>query len=262
VDILNHNVHRLSLADGSKKSWTFDTEVTSIVARERGGFVGTIRDGFAFIDLESSTYEPITLPEAHLTGNRFNDAKVDGNGRFWGGSMDDTGQNRESGSLYRLDPDLHAHKIDDTYIINNGPAFNNDNKIMYHTDSVKKVVYAFNLNPQGNIFNKRRFIQFKRKEEGAPDGMTVDSENCIWICHFGGSRITRFSPEGDFLQVIPMPVPNITSCTFAGPELDTLYITTARISMTDEALKQYPLAGSLFSIKPGVTGLPTPQFSG
>ena len=91
--------------------------------------------------------------------------------------------------------------------------------------------------------------------------MTVDSEDCIWLCHFGGSRITRYSPDGDVLQVIPMPVPNVTSCTFAGPELDTLYITTARLLLTNEELDIYPLAGSLFSCKPGVVGLPTPLFT-
>jgi sugar lactone lactonase YvrE len=100
------------------------------------------------------------------------------------------------------------------------------------------------------------------EEEGYPDGMTVDSENCLWLAHFAGSRITRYSPEGEILSVISMPVPNITSCTFAGPDLDMLYITTARHLLNDEDISKYPLAGSLFSCKPGATGLPTPSFAG
>ena len=261
VDIVKHQVHRLSLADGAKKTWQFDTEVTSLAEREQGGFVGTIRDGFAFIDFDTSSYESITLPEVDLLGNRFNDGKVDANGRFWGGSMDQDCV-AETGSLYRLDPDLSLHQMDKDYIIDNGPAFSNDGKTIYHTDTGKKVMYAFDVAPDGTISNKREFIHLTETEEGSPDGMTVDSEDCIWLCHFGGARITRYAPTGELLRVVHMPVPNITSCTFAGPDLDTLYITTARTGLSPDDLQKYPLAGSLFSLKPGVTGLPTPKFKG
>lgn len=261
VDIYKHHIHRLLLTDGSKKTWTFETKITSLAAREQGGFVGTVPDGFVFIDLETGTIEPILLPEANIPGNRFNDGGMDGNGRFWAGSMDDEGI-LETGSLYRLDADLSVNKIDSNYIIDNGPVFSKDSKTMYHTDSIKKIIYAFDLDAQGNISNKRNFVQLEAEADGNPDGMTVDSEDCLWLCHFGGSRVTRYSPEGQILQVIPMPVPNITSCTFAGANLETLYITTARLHMTEDALEAYPLAGSLFACKPGVTGLPTSCFLG
>ncbi|MBE2225513.1 MAG: SMP-30/gluconolactonase/LRE family protein [Anaerolineae bacterium] len=260
VDIPQQHVHRLSLADGARQTWSFAVAVTSLSPRAQGGFVCTVRDGFAFLDLNTGTIEPIVLPEADLPGNRFNDGKVDGNGRYWAGTMDDRGE-LETGSLYRLDKDLSCHKMDENYIIDNGPTFSTDGKILYHTDSIKRTIYAFDLNETGDISNKRVFVQLP-EEDGAPDGMTVDSENCIWLCHFGGSRITRYSPNGEILQVIPMPVPNITSCTFAGPELDTLYITTARLHMDEAALAKYPLAGSFFSCKPGVKGLPTTLFAG
>lgn len=261
VDIIKKQVHRLALADGAKKTWQFDVEVTSLAAREQGGFVGTIRDGFAFIDFENSSTDPIVLPEANMPGNRFNDGKVDGYGRYWAGSMDNNGE-RESGSLYNLDANLNLHKIDQNYIITNGPTFSIDGKTIYHTDSIKGTIYAFDWTASGAISNKRIFIQLEDPAEGKPDGMTVDSENCIWLCHFGGARITRYSPAGEILQVIPLPVPNITSCTFAGSNLDTLYITTARLNINAADLAKYPLAGSLFACKPGVTGLPTPNFAG
>jgi sugar lactone lactonase YvrE len=220
-----------------------------------------MRDGFALIDLETGAVEPMAMPETDIPGNRFNDGKVDGNGRYWAGSMDD-GEKLASGSLYRLDGDLSLHKMDENYSIPNGPTFSLDGKTLYHTDTAKRIIYAFDLSADGAISNKRVFVQLEAEEEGYPDGMTVDSENCIWLCHFGGSRITRYSPAGEIRQVIPMPVPNITSCTFAGPDLDTLYITTARHLLSDEDIRKYPLSGSLFSCKPGVTGLPTPLFAG
>ncbi|MFN2163261.1 MAG: SMP-30/gluconolactonase/LRE family protein [Candidatus Promineifilaceae bacterium] len=261
VDIVWRNVHRLSVVDGAETTWTFDTQVTSLAERERGGFAATVREGFAFIDFDSCSIEAIVLPEADMPGNRFNDGKVDKYGRYWGGSMDDKGE-VESGSLYRLDADLSLQKMDDHYIIDNGPAFNVDNSVVYHTDSAKRVVYAFDQDEKGNLSNKREFVRLEDETEGAPDGMTVDSENCIWLCHYGGARITRYSPQGEVLRIVPMPVPNITSCTFGGPELDTLYITTARAGIPAEEAPKYPLAGSLFSVKPGVRGLPTPLFAG
>ncbi len=261
VDIVGKKLHRFGLADEERRTWTFDTEVTSIAVRERGGFVGTLRDGFAFIDPETGAVDPIVMPETHIPGNRFNDGKVDGSGRYWAGSMDES-EKLASGSLYRLDGDLSLHKVDDNYTITNGPTFSADGKTLYHTDSAKRTIYAFDVSETGAISNKRVFVQLEAEEEGYPDGMTVDSEGCIWLCHFGGARISRYAPDGEVMDVISMPVPNITSCTFAGPGLETLYITTARYLLSAEKVRQFPLSGSLFSCKPGITGLPTSLFKG
>jgi sugar lactone lactonase YvrE len=261
VDIVSRKVHRYGTADGSRRSWMFEEQVTSLSARQQGGFVGTVRDGFAAIDLETNKIEPIVMPESDRPQNRFNDGKVDVSGRYWAGSMDD-GEKLETGSLYRLDRDLSLHKMDENYAITNGPTFSKDGRTLYHNDTAKRTIFAFDFAENGAISNKRVFIKLETDEEGYPDGMTVDSESCLWLCHFAGSRITRYSPEGHVLQVISMPVPNITSCTFAGPELDTLYITTARHLLSEADLEKYPLSGSLFSCKPGVTGLPTALFAG
>ena len=261
VDIVSRNLHRYSPADESRRTWKFEEQVTSLSARQQGGFVGTVRDGFAAIDLEANKIEPLAMPESDMPQNRFNDGKVDAMGRYWAGSMDD-GEKLETGSLYRLDSDLSLHKMDENYAITNGPTFSKDGRTLYHTDTAKRTIFAFDLDENGAISNKRVFIKLEAEAEGYPDGMTVDSENCLWLCHFAGSRITRYSPEGQVLEVIPMPVPNITSCTFAGPDLDTMYITTARHLLNEADIKKYPLSGSLFSCKPGVAGLPTVLFDG
>jgi xylono-1,5-lactonase len=261
VDIFSNTVHRYMLADGARKTWNFDFEITSLSARKQGGFIGTIQDGYALIDLDNQTVEPIQLPESDIPNNRFNDGKVDAQGRYWAGTMD-TEQTSESGVLYRLNADLSLDTMDENYIITNGPTFSKDGKTLYHTDTIKREIYAFDLSSTGAISNKRIFTKFEDESEGLPDGMTIDSEDCIWVCHFGGARITRYSPDGKILQVIPMPVPNITSCTFAGDNLDTLYITTARVAIEDADLHKYPLAGGLFSFKPDVKGLPTTMFAG
>ena len=261
VDIFSSRVHRYALADGAKTTWTFDFEVTSLSPRAGGGFIGTIKDGYAFINFDVLSAQPITLPEADLPDNRFNDGKVDNSGRYWAGTMD-IGQVEETGSLYRLDPDLSVQRCDTDYIICNGPTFNLENSVIYHTDSIKRKIYALDIDAAGDLSNKRVFAEFTHDDEGVPDGMTVDSEDCIWVAHFGGARITRYSPAGDILQVVPLPVPNITSCAFAGAALDTLYITTASTGIDESDVDKYPLAGSLFSVQPGVKGTPTPLFGG
>ncbi len=261
VDIFSNQVHRYALADGAKKTWTFDFEVTSLNPRQGGGFVGTVKDGFVAIDFDNLSVDPIQLPEADMPNNRFNDGKVDNSGRYWAGTMD-IDQTGETGALYRLDPDLSVRQVDDDYIICNGPTFNLDNTIIYHTDSIKRIIYAMDIGPGGDLSNKRIFAQFTRDDEGVPDGMTVDSEDCIWVAQFGGARVTRYSPAGEILRVLPLPALNITSCAFAGTELDTLYITSARTAMSESDLAMYPLAGSFFAFKPGVKGVATPLFAG
>ena len=156
------------------------------------------RDGFAFIDPDTGAVEPIAMPEADMPENRFNDGKVDANGRYWAGSMDD-GEKLETDSLYRLDGDLSLHKMDENYFIPNGPTFSLDGNTLYHTDTAKRTIYAFDVNEDGAIGNKSVFVELEADEDGNPDGMTVDSENCIWLSHFAGSRMTRYSPEGQVL---------------------------------------------------------------
>ncbi len=261
VDIMSSKVHRYALADGAKTTWSFDSAVTSLNPRRDGGFIGTIADGFAYIDFDVLSARPIALPEAERPGNRFNDGKVDNSGRYWAGTMD-IAQVGATGSLYRLDPDLSVRQVDTDYIICNGPTFNLENSIIYHTDSMKRKIYALDIGADGSLSNKRVFTEFTQDDEGVPDGMTVDSEDCLWVAHFGGNRITRYSPAAEILEVVPIPAPNITSCTFAGADLDTLYITSARFNMAEADIEKYPLAGSLFSYQPGVKGTPTSLFAG
>ena len=261
LDIMSKRVHKLSLADGEKQTWQFDVEITSLAERAQGGFICTIRDGFAFVDFETGNIDPITLPETDLPGNRFNDGKIDAKGRYYSGTMDES-EKDSSGIFYRLDSDLSLHTLDDDYIITNGPAFSPDGKTVYHNDTTKRCIYAYDVDEAGDVSNKRVLVQFDHESEGFPDGLTVDAEGNIWQASFAGYRITRYAPSGEIIDVWEMPVKNITSCTFGGKDLDTMYFTTARLFLTDEDIAERPLSGSLFSFKPGVKGLPTQKFAG
>lgn len=259
VDILDPHIHRLEVASGEKNSFPMAEEVGAIAICEDGGLVAAMRSGFAFIDLDTGTVTPIHDPERDLPGNRFNDGKVDALGRFWAGTMDYDCK-EETGALYRLNTDLSVKKMDSGYVCVNGPAFSPGGTRIYHTDSPRRVIYASDL-ADGALINKQPFVTFS-DGWGVPDGMTVDSTGGLWVCHWGGARITRFTADGTADQTVDIPARNVTSCCFGGEGLSTLYITTARYGLDENTLKASPLSGSVFSVETGFCGSPTPRFQG
>ena len=144
VDIETPAIHRYRLADDAHRSWTPPFRVTALWPRAAGGFVAHSERGFLIADPVAGRYELFHATEPGQPGNRSNDGKIDAAGRFWSGTMDDS-KLAASGALYRLDPDRRVHRIDDGYRITNGPAFSPDGRIMYHTDTIARTVYAFDV---------------------------------------------------------------------------------------------------------------------
>jgi D-xylonolactonase len=259
VDIKGYKIFRLN-ADGERNEWSTPMRIGSLAPRAAGGFIGGTDQGIALIDLEAGRFEIIANPEEQLSHNRFNDGKVDRNGRFWAGTMDDL-EKDATGTLYRVDPNLRCTAIDTGYRITNGPAFSPDGRLMYHTDTARQVTYVFDLDSEGNATNRRVFLQFG-PGDGNPDGVTVDAEGYLWIAFWGGSCVRRFSPAGERVATIRLPISQSSSCAFGGPALDRLYITSASTGLDESALKMQPNAGGLFMVTPGVQGLAEVPFGG
>ena len=249
VDIVKPAVYSLSSKDGQIRTLAVDEPVGWIIpVADSNWFMAGFASGFWLLDFDTGERRFVGNPEEDRPNNRMNDAKVDTWGRIWAGTKDDMDQ-QKSGALYRLDPDLQWTRMDDHYGVTNGPAFSLDGRTMFHTDSPARTVYAFDLDANGSLSNKRVWLTFA-DEWGYPDGMTTDAQGCIWIAHWGGGRVSRFSPEGEWMQSIALPATNITNCAFAGNDLDCLFVTSSTIGHEDEAH-----AGALFVIEPGVTGL-------
>ena len=256
TDILASKLHRIGLADGRIESWTMPEMIGWVIERETGpGLIAGLQSAIVELTLDPITITPIVSPEAHMPNNRRNDAKADARGRIWAGSMD-VGAARETGALYRLDPDRSLHRVDSGYYICNGPAFSRDQRVLYHTDSALGLVYRFALKDDGSLGPREIFLAFEN-DWGKPDGMTVDAEGGVWIAHWGAARVSRFTPDGALDRSIALPASQITNCTFAGDRLDRMFVTSAAEGREDE-----PLAGALFEIDPGATGLPTGRFGG
>jgi sugar lactone lactonase YvrE len=256
VDIFAPALRRLDLASGAVQSWEAPERIGWVVEREaRDDLLVGLKSGFASLCLEPFGFERIGDPEPERPDNRLNDAKVDASGCLWAGTMSDKGSEK-TGSLFRLDPDLRWSRLDEGYEITNGPTFSPDGRTLYHTDTAARTVFAFDLDPPGNLSNKRVFLRFETAW-GYPDGMTTDAQGGIWIAHWGGARISRFLPDGRLDRVIPLPTSNITSMAFAGDGLDRMFVTSASLGCEGEAY-----AGALFEVDAGVVGLPTPRFKG
>lgn len=259
LDIKGRTIFRLR-ENGQLEQWPTPFRIGSIVPRASGGFIGGTDEGIAGIDLEANRFEILLRPEEHLPDNRFNDGKVDRSGNFWAGTMDDN-ERAATGRLYRFDAELRCAVMDDGYKVTNGPAFSPDGATVYHNDSARQVTYRFQLGDDGSLSGRETFLRFD-KEDGYPDGMTVDAENCLWIAFWEGGCIRRFSPAGERIRHVDMPVSRPTSCAFGGPRLDRLYVTSASIGLSDEQLQLQPNAGGLFMVDAGVQGIAEIPYAG
>ncbi len=260
VDIFRGEIHRLDPATGEDECWTVDGPVGSLALREDGGLLLARRDGIY-------TYEPggeprvLARPEPDRGRNRFNDGRTDRAGRFWVGSLhlDET---EPTGAFYRLDADGTCVRAADGIYAANGTAFSPDGRTGYHADSRQRVVWSFACDPDtGALSDRRPFIELGAKD-GAPDGAIVDSDGCYWLTHAGGWRIARYDPMGRTDRIVQLPVEIPTSAAFGGRDGKTLFITTARYSLTPDALAMQPLAGSILAIDVGVGGAADARFAG
>ena len=253
TDILDRRVSRLHLATSAVDSWELPDTVGWIIERERGGFVAGLGRRIVSLALDPLQIEPLADPEPERQANRLNDAKADSEGRIWAGSMPREAD-RPTGALYRLDPDRRVSRVDDGYIVANGPALSPDGCWLYHADSGRGVVYRFRLE-EGRLTSREEFIRFE-PGWGAPDGMTCDADGGLWIAHWGGGCVSRFDPAGARERSIALPASQITSCAFAGQDLDRMFVTSA-CDGVDE-----PEAGRLFEVDPGCRGQPGHRFGG
>ncbi len=258
VDILGKSVHRLDPATGAHEQHDVGQPVGAILLRARGGFALALRDGL-YTWQPGETPQLIIDPEAGRPANRFNDAAVDRQGRVWAGTMADGSE--PVGSLYRLDADRSLHSMATDIYVSNGLGWSPDNSIMYYCDSGTGSIRAWDFDAQsGGLSNERPFVSAE-PGGGAPDGLTVDSEGCVWSARWGGWKVVRHDPQGRVISELKLPVSCVSSVMFGGPRLDELYITTARTDMAQHGGEQEQ-AGSLFCARPGVSGLPEAAWGG
>ncbi|WP_370306852.1 SMP-30/gluconolactonase/LRE family protein [Sphingobium abikonense] len=255
VDILAPALNRLSLDDGAVTRVAMPEPLGWVAERQAGGFIAGFQSGFAALTLDPLTIEPIGDPEPDFPGNRMNDGKADQQGHIWCGTMD-MAEEHDRGSLYRLAPDHGWTVIDSGYRVPNGPCFSPCGQWLYHSDTARRQMYRFRRTENGAT-DREPFIKFA-EADGYPDGMTVDADGHIWVAHWGGSRISRFTPEGQLDRAIALPARQVTNICFAGRDLDRMFVSSATVGLDDPSEHD----GGFFEVDCGVKGLPTHLFAG
>jgi len=260
TDIEQKRLWSLEPERGKAETVDLPERLCSFAERGSGGFLFAFATGFAFYDPETGGYERICNVEEDKETTRLNDGRCDRQGRFIVGGFDSAAKG--ASGAYRLDPDLSLHFLFGGLSSGNSTCFSPDGKTMYHTCTTQAEIWVFDYDTEtGEPSNRRTFCTFD-DQPGLPDGSIVDADGCLWNAQWNGGRVVRYTPEGKVDRVLEVPVMNPTCVGFGGSRLDTLFITTAQFTMTDEQLRAHPLSGALLAVNPGVTGIPDPVFAG
>ena len=253
VDMLAGDV--LSLAsDGTVGRVHVGDVVAAVRPRREGGAVLAVERGFALQDPDGTVtaLHPVWADE----GVRMNEGGCDPDGRFWCGSMA-YDQSPGAASMYRLDPDGSVRRVFGDVTVSNGLEWSPDGTLAYYADTATHRVDVFDYDATTGLTGRRPFVRLGGDEK--PDGLTVDADGGVWVALNGSGVVHRYAADGVLDAVVELPTAQVTACTFGGPELDQLFITTSREHMAPD---EDPIAGSLFRAEVGVGGLPVRPFAG
>lgn len=259
VDIEGRALHSTDIGSRVTTTLPMPLPIGIAVPRRSGGFVAALEDGFHTIDPDGRTQQ-IAAIDTNGGRLRFNDGACDPTGRFLAGTMAYDFA-AAAGALYRLDTDLRVTRLLDDVTISNGLGWSPDGGTMYYVDTPTRRIDAFDYDlATGTMSGRRRFVDIDG--DGRPDGLCVDVEGAVWVALWPGWSVRRYLLDGTLDAILPVPVAEVSSCVFGGPRLDELFITTAWTTLSDDARRAQPHAGSLFRASVGVLGVPRGTFAG
>jgi sugar lactone lactonase YvrE len=260
VDINRFLIHRWDHQSQSVKTWQFDEPCVALGLTDQPGVLLLgLGSGVIAWEPEGDVRHPPIFMLDGWPRSRLNDGRPGPDGALWIGSMANNVLSDGAvgscdgfhGTLFRVarDAPVTQHKQD--IGISNTVCFSPDHRHFYFGDSLRNIINRHDYDAaSGTIANEMPF--FDGFDRGVPDGSAVDSEGYLWNCRFGGGCIVRVAPDGTIDRIAEMPVSNITTCDFGGPDLRTLFITTASAELDHHER----LAGSLFALKVETPGLP------
>lgn len=263
-DIYGGLIHRYEPASGTHREWRFDQHPGSLAPLPGGELLVAFRDGLFRFSPRSGERRRLADAPYDVKTQRFNDGKADPQGRFWVGSIDEHAPRQPLAALYRHGAGK-LERVAGPAVVSNGLGFSPDGRTMYWSDTAAAKVWAFDFDgSDGSLSRQRVFAEFPPKVPGQdlatyggrPDGGAVDAEGAYWCAMYEGARLCRFAPDGRLLQQLPLPVRCPTMPCFGGPDLRTLYVTSATENRPAEELKALPLSGCVLSVRVDVAGLP------
>ena len=256
-------LYRYELTTGKCDSFPVSIPVTALARRATGELVAVAQTGIFGWNPQTNEFTSIVgQPIPEKPSLCYNDSVVDRQGRLLVGAVDGVDPWAPLGSLWRLDPDLSLHQLDDQLTTPNGIGVSPDGTTLYVTNMRHHEILVYDYDTTAGTVSHRRLFAHVPPEEGLPDGLTVDAEGFIWSAHWDGWKLTRYDPAGRIERQVRFPVNHVICFAFGGQDLDELFVTTASWEFSDEDHKRLPLAGDLFRLTPGVKGLIEPAFAG
>jgi sugar lactone lactonase YvrE len=251
VDILSGFVHLTDPGSGVTTTIPAGTAVGAIALHGESGYLLAVRNGFATLNGDRVDVVNEVL---EVDGQRMNDGALDPVGRFVAGAITD--DRTATGALYVRDTDGAVRTLFGGVTVSNGLAWNAGGDRLFYVDSPQQSIDVLDYDVEtGTVSGRRRWVSVP-DDAGIPDGLTIDSEGCMWLALWGGGKVLRYSPDAELIGEVHLPVSRVTSCAFGGQALDRLFITTAAVgSSTDDPAR--PHDGALFVVEPGVVGVPS-----
>ncbi|MBU6267627.1 MAG: SMP-30/gluconolactonase/LRE family protein [Sphingomonadales bacterium] len=253
VDIKGGRIHRFVPETGACETLQTGGQPSFIVPEHGGGLLAG--NGSAIHRVGANGFGDVVARIDQPAHNRTNDATVDREGRLWLGTMDD-GETRPTGALHCLDRGT-LHHLGHEAVVTNGPAITADGKTLYFVDSGARTIWRLTLGEGLQVRTRTVFVQLG-EGDGHPDGVVLDSEDCLWVALWDGWGVRRYAPDGTLLAQVDFPCARVTKLAFGGPDLRTAYVTTARVGLDEAARTAQPLAGGLFTFAAPVAGRALP----
>jgi len=262
VDTGGMSVYRYTPADGWFERFPVAVGSQALARKSANEWVVLSNSGVSVWDRKTNRCRFLGNPVADRPRLEFCDCVVDPRGRLLAGTYNADKFDAPDGAYWRLDADGSFHEIERGVVFTNGIAFSLDGRTMYGAEMFARRLLAWDYDPEAGTVRGRRVLAELESDAGYPDGVIVDAEGYLWVGHWAGWRVSRYSPAGKVDRVIKLPVPTATCMAFGGKNLDELYITTAYKGLTEEQRKAAPLSGDLFRVKLDVQGVVEPLFRG
>jgi sugar lactone lactonase YvrE len=261
VDIVEGVINVLTPATSRSRRIEVGEQIGCLALTTRPDtLVGALRSGWYWIDVETGAKQLIAASPV-AAGCRFNDGAVDRAGRFWVGSLED-GETNPVGELYLLALDLSYRTMDQGFLCSNGITWSTDRRWMFFVDSRSDAIYRYRFDDETGRLEDRGLFVDTRNLPGIPDGIEMDSEDTLWCAFWDGAQIVGFGGNGEVRETIAVPAIRPTSLTFGGPDLTTMFITTAAFGLSEREQAAWPASGSVFELARPTPGLPANAFAG
>ena len=261
VDINAPALVRFDPATGAHRAMPMPSSIGSFGLRAAGGFIVALREGVWLADAGGRLERKVARAPYDPAHHRFNDGRVDRQGRFWVGTMNEK-RDASTAALYRLERDGSLTRILDDMTISNGLAWSPDARTMYHADTPTHTLRAYAFDPATGVPSAPRVFAQWSGATDRPDGGAVDSAGHYWTAFYRGGKVLELDAGGRVVRELPVPAMCPTMCAFGGRDLRTLYVTTARQERPDDELARFPQSGGVFAMDVDVPGLPEPHFAG